>query len=267
MFRTSRHLWPVTAVVLAVALVGCASGPEEEPLTAEWEALQAAKAELDAKRQELADLKAEAATVDDEDEAAEGEAAAGEATEGEAAEPVDYEAQIEALTTEVTGMADAFMTDLVTFLNADPIIAEEGPSERQLAAIRMKSSEDMVVASEWISEGGDYSRAIQIYESAMSLDPDNPDLKAALARAQEMRFMSEERFATAKKGMSEDEVRAALGTPLHYNVKTYEDKGVTAWFYQTDEGGSAAAVWFRPNDDGELVSYLTKYDAVVKEEA
>ena len=79
--------------------------------------------------------------------------------------------------------------------------------------------------------------------------------------------MSAERFATAKKGMDEEAVRAALGTPLHFNVKTYEDKGVTAWFYQTNENGSAAAVWFRPDKEEKLVAYLTKYDAVVKEDA
>ena len=77
--------------------------------------------------------------------------------------------------------------------------------------------------------------------------------------------MSAERFATAKKGMTEDDVRAALGTPLHYNVKTYPEKGgVSAWFYQSDEAGSAAAVWFRPNKEGALVTYLTNYQAVVK---
>jgi len=264
MFTTRRQLWPATAVILVLAVLGCSSGPKEDPMVAEWEALQTAKSTLDAKRQELADLKAEAAApaVAEEGAEAEGEVADPDA----AAEPVDNSAQIEALNEEVTALADAFMTQLVTFLNNDPILAEEGPTERQLAAIRLKSGEDMLVAQEWIDEGGDYSRAIQILENTLQLDPDNEQLKVALAHAQEMRFMSEERFATAKKGMTEEAVRAALGTPLHYNVKTYEDKGVTAWFYQTNESGSAAAVWFRPEGD-ELIAYLTKYDAVPGKEA
>ena len=252
MFRTRRQLWPVTAVVLTLALLGCGGGPQDDPMAAEWDALQAAKTALDAKRQELATLVAEAAAPVDPE--AEGE-------------PVDHSAHIEALGAEITGMADSFMTQVVTFLNNDPIIAEEGPTERQLAAIRLKSGEDMLVAQEWISAGGDYSRAIQIYESTLNLDPDNEALKAAMAEAQEMRFMSAERFATAKKGMTEEAVRAALGTPLHYNVKTYPEKGgVSAWFYQTDEAGSAAAVWFRPDKEGVLVAYLAKYDSVVKGE-
>lgn len=262
MLTTRRHLWLATALILVLAVLGCSSGPKEDPMVAEWDAIQAAKATLDAKRQELADLKAEAAAPAVAEEAVEGEPADPEAM----AEPVDNSAQIEALNEEITALADAFVTQLVTFLNNDPILAEEGPTERQLAAIRLKSGEEMLVAQEWIDKGGDYSRAIQILENTLQLDPDNEELKAALARSQEMRFMSEERFAMAKKGMTEEAVRAALGTPLHYNVKTYEDKGVTAWFYQTNEGGSAAAVWFRPEGD-ELIAYLTKYEAVPGKEA
>jgi outer membrane murein-binding lipoprotein Lpp len=259
MFRTQRQLWPATAVVLTLALVGCSSGPKEDPLAAEWEAIQTAKAALDAKRQELADLEAAAMTPAETQE--------GEAAEGGEAEPVDNSAQIAALEQEITAMADSFMAQLVTFLNSDPIIAEDGPTERQLAAIRLKSSEDMLVAQEWIDAGGDYRQAIQIYENTLQLDPDNEELKAALAEAEANRYLSQERFAAAKKGMTEAAVREALGTPLQYNVKTYEDKGVTAWFYPTSEDGSAAAVWFRPDKEGKLVSYLTKYDAVAGRDA
>lgn len=254
MFRTNRQLWPATAVLLTLALLGCSSGPKEDPLAAEWEALQAAKTSLDAKRQELAAL--QAAAMAPVDAAAEGEG------EGEAEPVVDNSAQITALEQEITAMADSFMAQLVTFLNSDPIIAEDGPTERQLAAVRLKSSEDMLVAKEWITAGGDYRQAISIYENTLQLDPDNEELKAALAEAQANRYLSQERFAAAKKGMTQDAVREALGQPLQYNIKTYEDKGVTAWFYPTSEDGSAAAVWFRPDKDGTLISYLTKYDAV-----
>jgi tetratricopeptide (TPR) repeat protein len=255
MHWTRKQLWVGVAVVLA--LVACSSGPQEDPLAVEWTALEEAKSTLDAKRQELTGLIAEvAAAAEAEDGEAEGE-------EGEEAEaPVDHSAQIEALQQEITALADDFGARVVMFLNNDPILAEEGPTERQLAAIRLKSSEDMLVAKEWIDEGGDYRQAIQIYQNSLHLDPDNEELKAALADAEARRYMSEERFAMAKKDMTVDEVRAALGTPLHHNVKTYEDKGVTAWFYPTSEDGAAAAVWFRPNDDEGLISYLIKYEAV-----
>jgi outer membrane protein assembly factor BamE (lipoprotein component of BamABCDE complex) len=256
MYWTRRRVWTAVAAVLALALAGCPSGPTEDPLEAEWAVVQEAKAALDAKRQELADLEALAAAPVE--EPAEGE---------EAVEPVDYTAQIDVLREEVTTMGDAFMGQVVGFLNADPMLADAEPTERQLAAIRLKSSEDLLVARQWIGEGGDYRQAIQIYENSLRLDPDNADLLAALSDAQEKRFMSEERFAAAKKGMSEEAIREALGTPLHHNVKSYEDRGVTAWFYPTSEDGAAAAVWFRPNDAGESVCYLVKYEAVPGREA
>lgn len=255
MYRTRRQFSPAVAAILALALAGCSTAPAEDPLDGEWAALQEEKAGIDGKRQELAEL-----TVEAEIEPA--EPAEGE----EAVEPVDNSAQIEALASEISTLGDDFMTRLVTFLNDDPIIAEDGPTERQLAAVRLKSSEDMLVAREWIDEGGDYRRATQIYEAALQLDPDNAELKAALATAVNNRFMSSERFAAAKKGMTEAEVRAVLGTPLHHNMKSYEDRGVTAWFYPTADNGAAAAVWFRPDKAEQLVTYLIKYDAVAARE-
>lgn len=259
MHWTGKQFWVGVAVVLALA--ACSGGPGEDPMATEWTALEEAKGTLDAKRQELADLIAQAAVAAE----AEGEGEAAEDEEADAeegAQPVDHSAHIDALQQEITTLADDFGSRVVRFLNDDPIIADEAPSERQLAAIRLKSSEDMLVATEWIAEGGDYRQAIQIYQNSLSLDPDNEELKAALAEAEAKRYMSEERFATAKKGMTDEAVRAALGTPLLHNIKNYEDKNVTAWFYPTSEGGAAAAVWFRPSDDDELVSYLVKYAAV-----
>ncbi len=247
------------AWALVWVLTACAGGTKEDPLDADWAALQEEKAALDSKRHELADLMASATAA----EAAESQA--GE----EGVEAVDDGAvDIDALKAEIAASAEEFNTKLVDFLNADPMIEGEPISERQRAAIRLKSSEDMVLAKEWINEGGDYKRAIDIYNQALILDPDNAELGAAKAAAEAARYMSEERFAAAKKGMTEAEIKSILGTPLHYNVRTYEDKGVTAWFYPTSEDGGAAAVWFRPDDDGTPQVYQVKYEAVSgKEEA
>ena len=68
-------------------------------------------------------------------------------------------------------------------------------------------------------------------------------------------------YHLAKKGMTEDEVREALGQPNLYNIKEYEDKNVTAWYYPTNEQGAAAAVFFRPRQ-GTLKVYNTDFDAV-----
>jgi len=251
MVSKKMQLWSSLAVVVVLTLIGCSSGPKEDPATAEFAAVEAAKVVLDGKRQELTTLLEQAAMPVE--EPAEGE---------EAAEPVDYSGQIEALREEVETLSDSFGGQLVAFLNNNPILAEQGPTELQLAGIRLKSSEDMLLAQEWIDEGGDYKRAIQIHQAALQLDPDNEELKAAMARAEAMRFMSEERFATATKGMTQDAVREALGTPLHHNIRTYEDRGVTAWFYPSADDGAAAAVWFKPGDDGEMVTYQIKYEAV-----
>jgi tetratricopeptide (TPR) repeat protein len=236
---------------------------------AEWASLVEAKGELDGLREEREQLEeALAAAKEAVEEEGEGEEAV-EAVEegvGEGEVPMtveEMEAKLEQMEKDIVDKADSFMQSLVAYLNADPMVEGEAPTERQIAALRMKSSEDMVLAQEYIDKGGDYQRAITIYENALGFDPDNEELKAALDQAMADRYMSEERFAQAKKGMTQDEVRQALGQVNLYNVREYEDRDVTAWFYPTAEGGYAAAVWFRENKkSGELEVYQIKYDAV-----
>ncbi len=172
------------------------------------------------------------------------------------------DAEIEVLEQQILEASDRFLTEVVDFLNQDPPVVGEPLTETQRVAVRLKSSEDMILAREWIELGGDYQRAIAIYENALALDPDNEELQAALAEAQRLRYMSAERFEAVRKGMTTAEVRAVLGTPLIHNVKTYEDRGVTAWFYLTAESGSAAAVWFRGLSEDQMEVYLATYDAV-----
>ena len=138
----------------------------------------------------------------------------------------------------------------------------EPPSEKQAAVLRMKSAEDILIADEYIERGGDYRRAIRIYEDAMQLDPENPDLQAALDKANEMRFMTEERLAGIKKGMTQDEVRELLGPVNLRNIRDYPERNVIAWFYPVSEDGAASAVWFRKNRSGELAVYKTDFDQI-----
>ena len=244
----------------------------DEAREAEWASLVEAKGQLDALRQEKAELEAMIETAAAADEEAEEDAA--EAAEGEGADeegealPTAEEmaAKLGTMEEEVVGKADEFMQGLVAYLNADPMIEGEAPTETQVAALRMKSSEDMVLAQEYIDKGGDYQRAMNIYQNSLMVDPDNEDLKAALEQAMIERYMSEERFAAAKKGMTQSEIRAVLGQVNLYNIREYEDRDVTAWFYPTAEGGFAAAVWFKENKrSGELEAYQLKYDAVSPE--
>ena len=128
----------------------------------------------------------------------------------------------------------------------------------------MKSDEDIALAQEWIDKGGDYKRAINIYTNALKFDPGNEAVEQALALAEEYRYMSKERFGAAKKGMSEAEIRAALGQVNLHNIKPFPDREVVAWFYPTDEAGNAAAVWFREGDSGNKV-YRLNFEEVKKE--
>lgn len=270
MMLSIRGISMISCVLMAVLVISACSGggpsKEEVARQAEFDALTEAKAQLDAKRQELQDLGAELlATEADAAVAAEGGGEAEvEGEEGEMADAVDAAETIEALENEIAGLTDDFGGSLVAYLNADPMIEGEPPTESQLAALRMKSSEDIVLAKEWIAKGGDYKRAIEIYSNALLLDPGNEEVEAALAWAEENRWMSEERFSQAKKGMSEAEVRSLLGQANLHNVREYPDNNnAVAWFYPTAENGAAAAIWFQPNKkSGVREAYQLKFDEV-----
>jgi tetratricopeptide (TPR) repeat protein len=251
--------WTRSAVVaglVALVMISCGpSGPSEMELAQEeeWAWLQEEKQALDEQRQKLVELRQQVAEAPEEATSEDETAAEGE--------PAATPADIEALENEVASRAEEFGGRLVTFLNNDPMIEGEPPTERQLAALHMKSEEDIALAREWIEKGGDYKRAIDIYNNALRFDPDNEALAQALAEAEANRFMSEERFAAAKKGMTEAEVRAALGQVNLHNVKPFPDRKVVAWFYPTGEDGGAAAVWFREEKDGNKV-YRLNYEEV-----
>lgn len=204
---------------------------------AEWTWLRQAKQRLDAKRGELARARAAASP-------------------GSPAPPA-----LATLEKEVRELTDELGRRLVDFINAHPAVEGEPPSGRLLEAIRLKSDEDIQLAREHIERGGDYRRAIDIYEAALAVDPDNPSLQQELERAQARRYMTAERFAQIQEGMTQEQVRALLGQPNLNNVRQYEDKGITAWFYTKDPQGRAAAVWFQRQAKGYVV-YEADFDAV-----
>lgn len=234
-------------VIAATALlVACGQSGGEGGGTAdsgarqkEWIAIEGLKQQLDAKRGELTALRQQAAS-------------------GE-----DVAAQVAATNNEVTQLSDDLGGRLAVFINADPPVVGEPMKPEQLAAIRMKSAEDIAIAKEFIDLGGDYRRAIDIYTSALAVDPDNPALKAALADAEAKRYMTRERFDLVKKGMSEGDVIATLGRPLARNIRDYPEKKVSAWFFPKNETGEAAGVFF--ND--KKVVYSTDFNAVKKTES
>jgi hypothetical protein len=258
----------VTLLFLAFGLSACPSSTDGgDPAVADAEAfaaLQAAKADLDAKRQELRDLRGQVAGGGEE-EGSEEDGSEQEAGEdgggGDGAE--GREDRLAALEAEVAAMTEAFTNQVIEYINSQDLYEGQELTENQRAAFDIKAREDILVAREYIEKAGNYQKAIDIYTTSLIADPDSEILAQARAEAEELRYMAEDRFAAAKKGMTEAEVREALGTPQPRNVREYEN-GVTAWFYPR-EGRKAAAVYFK-QERGELKVYSADFNAVEREE-
>jgi outer membrane protein assembly factor BamE (lipoprotein component of BamABCDE complex) len=216
------------------------SGPalDQAARQAEWQWLDETKKAIDGKRGELAALESQAAT-------------------GAAVGP-----QISVVNQEIAKLGDELGRRLVDYINADPPTPGQPMKPEQLAAVRLKSAEDILIAKEHITLGGDYKKAIDIYATALLLDTENAELKAALSDAQAKRFMTTERFAAVKKGMSQAEVTGLLGRPLARNVRDYPEKRVSAWYYTKNDAGEAAGIFF---NDKKLV-YSVDFNAVKKAE-
>jgi tetratricopeptide (TPR) repeat protein len=205
---------------------------------AEWLWLQKARQSLTTRREELAQARKQA--PDGEENPA-----------------------LRALELGVRTRTEEFRRRLLEFINRNPPPAGEKASGRTLEALRMKSDEDILVAREHIDEGGDYRTAIDIYEAALAVDPDNPRLREELENAQARRYMTRERFEQVQEGMTADQVRMLLGAPNVNDVREYPERGVTAWFYARDARGGAAAVWFeKKGRNGQPVAYEVDFDAL-----
>jgi hypothetical protein len=260
--KASRY-WALGLVCALAVLAGACGGGGEEAgaaMDAELTALRDQKTALDAKRAEVVALQEQIGAAPSAEEGAEGEA--GE--EGEAAPTAEeLTAQLETLQEEVEGMSEAYMTAVVGVLNSANMIEGEPIPEPIQQVIRMKSAEDMIIAEEYIWAGGDYRRALEILDTALMLDPDNPDLQAAKDKAFTDQWMTEERFAMVSKGMTEDEVRARIGTVNRHNRREYPDKNIVAWFYRREDKG-AAGVWFEEKD-GVMTVYRFDFNAIEPE--
>ncbi len=257
MQQTSGRLAALAFCGLTLApfgLTGCRERPPEPALQpaagspaspvasdAEWAWLQQAKQTLDQKRERLHQLRAQPA-------APQGTPAPAAPT------PEQLEAEVKALSLELGRR-------LTAFLNSDPPAQGEPMTERQKTALRMRSDEEILVARDYIERGGDFRRAIEIYENALAVDPGNPRLRQELERARGMRYMTRERFLKAQEGMTSDQVRAALGQPNLLNVREYPDIQASAWFYPKDGSGAAAGVWFK-RQGNRLEVYELDFDAV-----
>ena len=207
----------------------------------EWIWLEKAHQTLTAKREELAGAR--------------------QARRGQ--ENAEADPAVQALALDVRTRTEEYRRRLLEFINRNPPPAGEKASGRTLEALRLKSDEDILVAREHIDEGGDYRTAIDIYEAALAVDPDNPRLREELESAQARRYMTRERFEQVQEGMTADQVRTLLGSPNVNDVREYPERGVTGWFYARDARGGAAAVWFeKKGRNGQQVVYEVAFDAL-----
>lgn len=150
---------------------------------------------------------------------------------------------------EVGGDGEALYAKLAQYINEAEWDAEGERSEEQTAAFGMKSAEDMELAEEYVVQGGDYRRAVEMLQRAQQVDPDNPDLEARLAEYQEARYITAERLAQVSRGMTQREVEGVLGKVYYAYVTEFPEENVVRWVYpkNPDEHGegAAAAVYFR----------------------
>lgn len=252
--RTSVVHAFVLAVAVGLALGSCAGGGEEEAQSAARQArieeLAQQQQELQAARRELVELEERLV-----------QAEAGNLPEGEAVDVTALRTEIELKDAQITTMAEDLNQALVEFINADPPVEGEPVDPLVERAFALKADEDVALAREYITEGGDYARAIGIYEDILSFDADNASAREALAEAERMRYMDEERFSQVKKDMTQAEVVQMLGPANLRNRREYADQGVVAWYYPKSPAGDAAAIWFRERN-GTWTVYRTEFNAV-----
>ena len=230
------------ACLLAALLGGCrgmgGDGQRSAAQEQEWRLLEETKKQVDGQRQELAALREQldAAPVDD------AEVAAGEAPA--AGSRADLASRVARLEEEVRRGSEELGNRLVSYIESFGPAEGEPPAPAQQQAIRMKSDEDIEVAQEWIDRGGDYRRAIEIYETQQREDPGYERLEQALASARAMRYVTAERFEQVEDGMTQAQVRKILGPVNLHLVRAYPDQQVEAWYYPR-EGGGTSGVYFR----------------------
>jgi tetratricopeptide (TPR) repeat protein len=244
------------AMILAVGWLGCGD-PEEQARLEKEKAQAEAWAALQETQQALESTRAEAAQLTEQIAAAAEETS--EATEEQVAQ---WQSQAEAAKAEALTQAEQFSAQIIEFINGAGLVEGQEPPENIKMAFRMKSDEDILIAREYIDKGGDYSRAIEIYQAALKIDPDYQKLKDEIAAAEENRWITKERFDLGKKGMSQAEVRAALGPINQRFIREYADRNVVAWFYPKGKDAGAAGVYFQKKGDSEYKVYKLDFNAV-----
>ncbi len=148
------------------------------------------------------------------------------------------------------GQYEVFTDQLVTYINNNPDSQEAKSAYADYLA--------KFVAPAFVNELGNYIKAVEVYDEALSLDPENAEILALRDHAASMRYMTQERFDTVTKGMTYEEIEAICGVanPKHIKEEIKRGKTLVGWYYPTEDRG-AAGVYF---SDGKV--YNMKFDAI-----
>jgi hypothetical protein len=257
--KRNRFLPVCVVLVATLGLVqGCSRGPSEEELKLvafqeqyatlqqQVDALNQLRSEIDLAKLSLAELEA----IDER-----------KRTDEQKAEIEELAAKIESLTVNGETAFEEVQSTLADFLFVG--INDYPESAETAAGLKVYSDEAILVAEDMVVKAGEYKKAIdhlrnaEGYFEAAGLPPDQP-LVDKIAILDDWRFVTEERFALVKNGMTKDEVVEAVGPVYYGNIQVSDAKGVETWLYKKREGG-AAAIYFKMKT-GKV--YNKKFDAV-----
>lgn len=258
MSRTS-HMAICMAITMVFSLIaGCGGGSSEDQvgegeLQAQFAGVQEAydallqvRAEAEAAQQTVAEIEA---------------IPEGQRSDEQKAQLEEAQATAETASAGIEPAFETLQNQLADFLN---VALNEAPESAEAAkALEIYSKEAILGAEDKVAMAGDYAKAIdqlnsaKSYYDAVGLTP-YPALDEKIAEFEEWRFITPERLAQIKKGMTKDEVKEIAGVPYYANIMEDEEAGVETWMYKKAEGG-AAAIYFRMKTDKV---YDTNEDAV-----
>ena len=239
--KKNRLLVVCVVLVTLVGLVqGCSRGPSEEELKfaafqEQYAGLKQAYDGLTDLRTELEAAEATVATLEEIPEQ--------ELTEEQVAELETLKARLEGGAAESETGFEEVQGLVADLLNVG--INEYPESQETADALMIYSDEAILVAIDMVEKSGDYKKAIdnltsaQGFFEAAGLTPYHP-LVAQIEEFDSWRFITQERFDAATKGMTKEEVVAVAGQVYYRNVQESPDKGVETWLYKKREGGAAA---------------------------
>jgi tetratricopeptide (TPR) repeat protein len=130
----------------------------------------------------------------------------------------------------------------VTFLAKLRAYHEETGDPR---AASLYARERIVLGDDYATYLARYDRAIELYQSALQLDPANTAARDRIRAAEQRMFIGESPFFQIQPGMRENAVVDLLGYPrVDWVRETIRDGRIfSVWIYPKRDGG-AAAIYF-----------------------